>query len=111
MTEGVIEEAEKAGEGSNTESNINVAKLPMFNENTSKIGEFITVYRLYLRMKMREAIVEEQIQWILLYIIYAERVSRCMEREFVRRFGIRRSRIRVSREIFIGHKKRIWGRK
>ena len=68
MTEGVTEEAERAEEGSNTEFNINVAKLPMFNENTSKMGEFITAYRLYLRMKMREAIVEEQIQWILLYI-------------------------------------------
>ena len=68
MTEGVTEEAERAEEGSSTEFNINVAKLPMFNENTSKMGEFITAYRLYLRMKMRGAIVEEQIQWILLYI-------------------------------------------
>jgi len=68
MTRGVVEEAERAEEGSNTESNIKMAKSPMFNEDTSKMGEFITACRLYLRTKMRGAIVEEQIQWILLYM-------------------------------------------
>ena len=44
-------------------------------------------------------------------IICAERVSRCMKREFVGRFGIRRSRIWVSREIFVEIKEIIWERK
>ena len=44
-------------------------------------------------------------------IIYTERVSRYIEREFVGRFEIRRSRISVSKEIFVGIKKRIWERK
>jgi len=38
-----------------------VAKPPVFNEEAGKVGEFITVCRLYLRMKMREATVEGQV--------------------------------------------------
>ena len=48
-------------EGSNTESHIKVAKPPVFNREAGKIGEFIIVCRLYLKMKMREAMVEERI--------------------------------------------------
>jgi len=55
-------------EGLNTELNMEVAKLPVFNREAERVGEFITAYRLYLRMKMKEATVEEQIQWILSYI-------------------------------------------
>ena len=55
-------------EGLNTELNMEVAKLPVFNREAERVGEFITSYRLYLRMKMKEATVEEQIQWILSYI-------------------------------------------
>ena len=39
-----------------------VAKLLIFNGEAEKVGGFITTCRLYLRMKIREAIVEEQIQ-------------------------------------------------
>jgi len=39
-----------------------VAKLPVFNREAGRVGGFIIVYRLYLRMKMREAMVEEQVQ-------------------------------------------------
>jgi len=55
-------------EGSNTGSNIEVAKPPIFNGKVGKVGEFITAYRLYLRMKMRGTIVEEQIKWVLSYM-------------------------------------------
>ena len=48
-------------EGSNTESNIKVAKPPVFNREAEKVEGFITACRLYLRMRMRKAIVEEQI--------------------------------------------------
>jgi len=49
-------------EGSNIESNIEVAKPPVFNREVGKIGGFITACRLYLRIRIREAMVEEQIQ-------------------------------------------------
>jgi len=45
-----------------TGSNINMAKLQIFKRNTSKISEFLITYKLYIRIKMRDTIVEEQIQ-------------------------------------------------
>jgi len=45
----------------NTRSNIEVAKPPVFNREVGKVGGFIITCRLYLRMKMRKASVEEQI--------------------------------------------------
>jgi len=45
-----------------------VAKPPTFNRNTSKVLEFIIVYKLYIRIKIRDDFVEKQIQWVLLYI-------------------------------------------
>ena len=44
-------------------------------------------------------------------IIYAGRIGRYMKEEFIRRFGNKRSRIQVSREIFVGIKKIIWKRR
>jgi len=49
-------------------SQMEVAKPPVFNGEAGRVGEFITTCRLYLRMKMREAMVEEQVQWILSYV-------------------------------------------
>ena len=36
-----------------------MAKPQIFNESSGKVLEFITAYKLYLRMKMREVIVAE----------------------------------------------------
>jgi len=58
----------KTVEGSNTGSNIEVAKLLVFNRKTKKVESFIIACKLYLRMKMRGILVEEQIQWILSYV-------------------------------------------
>jgi len=41
-------------------------------------------------------------------IIYIERIGRCIKGEFFRRFGIGRSRIWVSKRIFVEIKERIW---
>ena len=48
-------------ERSNIGPNIEVAKPPVFNGEAGRVGGFIIVYRLYFRMKIREATVEEQI--------------------------------------------------
>jgi len=39
-----------------------VAKPPMFDGTLSKVSGSVTVCKLYIKMKMREAAVEEQIQ-------------------------------------------------
>jgi len=45
-----------------------VAKPAIFSGEVGKVGGFITACRLYLRIKMREATVEEQVQWVLSYV-------------------------------------------
>jgi len=69
IAEGAVTEGGVEGiEGHNIGSYIEVAKPSVFNREAGRVGEFIMAYRLYLRMRMREAIVKEQIQWILSYI-------------------------------------------
>ena len=48
--------------GSNTGPHMEVAKLAIFNREAGKVGGFITACRLFLRMKLRGATVEEQVQ-------------------------------------------------
>jgi len=54
--------------GSNMGSHVEVAKPAIFNGETGKVGGFVTACRLYLRMKMREATVEEQVFWVLSHV-------------------------------------------
>ena len=55
-----------------TESNrgpqVEVAKPAIFNEEAGKVGGFVTTCRLYLRMKVRDVMVEEQVFWILSHV-------------------------------------------
>jgi len=59
---------EKGITGSNMGPHVEVAKPAIFNGEAGKMGGFVTAYRLYLRMKIREATVEEQVFWILSHV-------------------------------------------
>jgi len=59
---GIGIEGEAAASGSNTGSNIDVAKPLTFNGKASKVLGFLIVYRLYIRIRIRETLVKEQIQ-------------------------------------------------
>ena len=45
-----------------------VAKLLLFNKEASQVTEFVTAYKLYIEMRMRDVEVKEQVQWILTYV-------------------------------------------
>jgi len=49
-------------------SHIEVAKPAIFNGEAGKIGGFIMMCRLFLRMKLRGTSVKEQVQWVLSYM-------------------------------------------
>ena len=59
---------EWAAQEANRGYQMEVAKLAIFSGEAGKVEGFIMVYRLYLKMKMREATVKEQVQWVLSYI-------------------------------------------
>ena len=45
-----------------------MAKPQTFDGTPLKVSRFIGVCKLYVKMRLREALVEEQIQWILSYV-------------------------------------------
>lgn len=45
-----------------------MAKLPLFSGEAEQVVGFITTCKLYIRMRLREESVEEQVQWILRYM-------------------------------------------
>ena len=61
-------EVRAGGVGPNMGSHMEVAKPAIFNGEAGKVGGFITACRLFLRVKLRGAMVEEQMQWVLSYM-------------------------------------------
>jgi len=61
-TGAVTGDAGGAATGSNARTYMEVVKPAIFNGEAGKVGGFITVCRLFLRMKLRGTTVEEQVQ-------------------------------------------------
>ena len=57
-----------AARGSNDGSYMEVAKPAIFNGKAEKVGDFIMACKLFLRMKIKRNMIEEQVQWVLSYI-------------------------------------------
>ena len=74
--------------GSNMGPQVEMAKPAIFNGEVGKVEGFVTMYRLYLKMKMREAMVEEH---VLDFVTCTGRISGCLERE--RDGGVRGRRV------------------
>ena len=45
-----------------------IVKSQIFDGTSSKVAGFIIACKLYIRMRLREELVEGQVQWILLYV-------------------------------------------
>ena len=57
-----VQEAEAVGLRPNTGASSEVVKPQVFNGIAEKFSVFVTVYKLFLRIRMRGDVVEEQIQ-------------------------------------------------
>jgi len=68
LARGIEEETMAEVSQSNTGSNVDVVKPLTFNRNISKVLDFLIVCRLYIRIRMRDKLVEEQIQCVFSYV-------------------------------------------
>jgi len=52
----------------NTATATEMVKPQTFDRTASKVSRFVEVCRMYIKMRLREASVEEQVNWVLLYV-------------------------------------------
>ena len=58
----------REGRGGAAAPNIEVVKLQVFNRTSSKLSGFVMACKIYIKNRMREVAVEEQILWVLSYV-------------------------------------------
>ena len=81
-----------------------MARPQVFDRASSRVLDFVIACKLYIRMKMKKAVVEEQIQWILLYIqggsadIWKENMLEDLERELLKYENIREFLVNIKKE-------------
>jgi len=61
-------ETEGAAAFAQPNTQVKVARPQEFDGSSGKVAGFITACKLYICIKMRGVAVEEQIQWVLLYV-------------------------------------------
>lgn len=47
---------------------VEIAIPSLFDREARKVGEFIIVCKLYLKIKIRKTTVKEYVQWVLMYV-------------------------------------------
>ena len=63
-----IEGAVERGVGENASTAIKVTKPQTFDGTLSKVSRFVGACKLYIRIRLRDMPVKEQIQWVLSYV-------------------------------------------
>ena len=76
----------------------------MFNREAGKVSGFLMVCRLYIRMRIRESTIEEQIQWVLSYVwggsadIWKENILEDLEAEILEYAIVEESLVDLKKE-------------
>ena len=91
----------------NIRFNIKVAKLQTFDRTASNVLKFLTSCNLFIRMRIKDIVVEEQIQWVLLYM----EINRYLKEKCSGGFEDRKLKIRDSWEIFSRSEEGVWKRR